>query len=115
MILIVVIFQLSLFLRFGGLVLVFVHLYRLFDLVGLMILKVSLNLGTRKLSRTEADFHERLYPDFILHIAIIRNVASVLIEIRRLSESFVLLILFLFIKKLYASCLSTLGSLPPFD
>ena len=69
-ILFVVLFQLSLFLRFGGLVLEFLHLYRLFDLVGLMILKVILNLGARKLSRTEADFHERFYTDFILHIAI---------------------------------------------
>ena len=69
-ILLMVSFQLSSFPRFGGFLLVFVHLYPLFDLVGLMILKVNLKLGKRKLSRAEADFHKRLYPDFILHIAI---------------------------------------------
>ena len=68
MILLIVLFQLSSFLRFGGLALVFVHLYQLFDLVGSII--VNLKLGTQKLSRTETDFHERLYLDFILHTAI---------------------------------------------
>ena len=75
LILLIVLFQLSLFLRIGGLVLVCVHLYRLFHLVDLMMLKVNLKLGKfqlklGKLSRTEADFHERRYPDFILHTAI---------------------------------------------